>query len=256
VYRTLQAALIVETADRLALRVGERFPGAGLSRVAKELAEVAARAEERCEEVRRPHVPYRVLAGILGAAGLATLGFLLTNLKVTGEEWHLSLFFSELNDFLGSTFFLGAGVVFLFSMERRWKREKVLAAVGELRAIAHVVDMHQLTKDPESVLHLGPGTPASPKRSMTAFELGRYYDYCSEMLSVASKVGALYIQALPDPVALEAVDDLEELCTGLSRKIWQKAMILDRYAGAGRPGRDAVVNPIPGTPEDPGASKR
>ena len=29
--------------------------------------------------------------------------------------------------------------------------------------------------------------------------------------------------------------ELEELCSGLSRTIWQKAMILDRYAGAAAP---------------------
>ncbi len=41
-YRSLQAERIVETAGRLALRVGERFPGAGLSRVAKELEELCS----------------------------------------------------------------------------------------------------------------------------------------------------------------------------------------------------------------------
>jgi len=228
-YRTLKADRIVETAERLARRVGERFPESGLSGVAGELANIARQAEARCDEIRRPHFTYRVLAAVLALGALTTLGFLVANLKATGEEWHLAVFFSELNDFLGSMVFLGAGIVFLFSLERRSKRDRALAAVGELRAIAHIVDMHQLTKDPEAVLGRGPATPASPKRTMTAYELGRYYDYCSEMLSVASKVGALYIQAFPDPEALEAVDDLEELCTGLARKIWQKAMILDRF---------------------------
>ena len=65
---------------------------------------------------------------------------------------------------------------------------------------------------------------------MTPFELGRYFDYCSEGLSVIAKISALYAAALQDPVALEAADDLEALCTGLSRKIWQKISLLDRYA--------------------------
>ena len=42
----------------------------------------------------------------------------------------------------------------------------------------------------------------------------------------------LYVQAFPDPVALDAVDDLEDLCNGLSHKIWQKITLVDRY---GRP---------------------
>ena len=63
---------------------------------------------------------------------------------------------------------------------------------------------------------------------MTPFELSRYLDYSSEMLSLLSKTAALYVQHFNDPVTLSAVNDVEELTTGLSRKIWQKIMILDR----------------------------
>ena len=42
------------------------------------------------------------------------------------------------------------------------------------------------------------------------------------------KVAALYVQRFDDPVALSAVDQIEDLTTGLSRKIWQKIMIIDR----------------------------
>ena len=61
---------------------------------------------------------------------------------------------------------------------------------------------------------------------MTAFELGRYLDYCSEMLSLTGKVAALYAQDLDDPVVVEAVNDIEMLATNLSRKVWQKIAIL------------------------------
>ena len=61
---------------------------------------------------------------------------------------------------------------------------------------------------------------------MTPFELGRYLDYCSEMLSLTGKVAALYAQDLDDPVVVEAVNDIEMLATNLSRKIWQKIAIL------------------------------
>jgi hypothetical protein len=47
-------------------------------------------------------------------------------------------------------------------------------------------------------------------------------------LSLISKVANLYIQRFPDSVALEAVDQVESLTTGLSRGIWQKLMILER----------------------------
>jgi poly-beta-hydroxyalkanoate depolymerase len=63
---------------------------------------------------------------------------------------------------------------------------------------------------------------------MSAYELTRYLDYCSEMLSLAGKVAALYAQNFPDAVVLAAVNEVETLTTGLSRKIWQKIMILNK----------------------------
>ena len=39
-------------------------------------------------------------------------------------------------------------------------------------------------------------------------------------------MAALYIQDFDDEVALAAVNEVEDLTTGLSRKIWQKLMIL------------------------------
>ena len=97
--------------------------------------------------------------------------------------------------------------------------------------------MHQLTKDPEMVLTQHPKTDVSPDRNMTPFELNRYLDYCSEMLALISKVGALYVQSFPDSQALAAVDEIENLTTALSRKIWQKIMILDRYTPRRRSSR-------------------
>jgi len=73
---------------------------------------------------------------------------------------------------------------------------------------------------------------------MTPFELTRYLDYCSEMLAVISKIAALYVQDFNDPVTLAAVDEVQDLTGGLSQKIWQKIMILDR-----------VVSSQPGTLE-------
>jgi hypothetical protein len=89
--------------------------------------------------------------------------------------------------------------------------------------------MHQLTKDPEQRLTRPPPTAASPVRTMTRVELGRYLDYCSEMLSVTSKIAALFVERFDDPVTLAAVNEIESLTAGLSRKIWQKiSMLLDR----------------------------
>ena len=50
------------------------------------------------------------------------------------------------------------------------------------------------------------------------------------MLSLSSKLAALHVQYVNDPVVLDAVNDIETLAASLSNKIWQKIMILDRLA--------------------------
>jgi hypothetical protein len=65
---------------------------------------------------------------------------------------------------------------------------------------------------------------------MTPFELNRYLDYCSDGLAMISKIAALYVQSFQDPIVLDAVDDVEDLTAGFSRKIWQKITILDNLS--------------------------
>ena len=91
--------------------------------------------------------------------------------------------------------------------------------------------MHQLTKDPERVMGRGDPTNSSPKRTYTHFELVRYLDYCSELLSLISKIGTIYVQDFADRVALESVDQLSTLTNGLSRSIWQKIIIVENMLG-------------------------
>jgi hypothetical protein len=101
-----------------------------------------------------------------------------------------------------------------------------------LRSLSHVVDMHQLTKDPERLASGDGGgdTASSPKRDMTPFQLTRYLDYSSELLAIVSKVAAIYVQRFDDTETLRAAGDIEDLTVGLSRNIWQKIMILDRVS--------------------------
>jgi hypothetical protein len=100
--------------------------------------------------------------------------------------------------------------------------------------MAHVIDMHQLTKDPTVVLQAHKPTAASPTRSMTQFELTRYLDYCAEMLALIGKLAALYAEHLRDAVVIDAVNDIENLTTNLGRKIWQKITILSALEDDGR----------------------
>lgn len=226
--RSLRAEKIIDTCAQLEQRIDDRFPGSGLRIVAGEVLKIARDAMVRSERMQRPNWPLRLGVYVILFAAIFVLGKSASALRFSKELTELATFVSVVEATLGSLVFLGAGAVFLVTLEMRIKRDRALAAIHELRALAHIVDMHQLTKDPDMVLSNRPRTRSSPTRSLTPFELGRYLDYCDELLSMLSKIAALYVQHFPDSAAMAAVDQVETLTSGLSRKIWQKIMILDR----------------------------
>ena len=225
--RVLNADKILETLDRLALRVRERFPTAGLNTVVKELQAVGKDTHTRAEWVSRPNRALRVAAFLLAALLLVVLVGAALSLRLPGRVESVGSLMQALESTVNDVVFVGVAIWFLLTIETRIKRRVALRGIHELRSLAHVVDMHQLTKDPEPVLGLGPDTDSSPERLLTRFELARYLDYCSEMLSLTSKLAALYVQTFDDRTVLAAVSDVQGLTTGLSSKIWQKIMILD-----------------------------
>lgn len=227
-YRTLDADRILETAERLQARISERFPASGLSKVCGEVQEVAEESKRLCHDITRPRIGLRILVGLAVVIILAGLVESLILLEFSFRDFDLLEFIQVLEAGLNAVVLIGAAVVFLITVESRLKRSRLLAAVRELRALAHVIDMHQLTKDPHRLLRRVVATSSSPRQTMTADELGRYLDYCSEMLSILGKLAALYVQSFSDTAVLTAVNEVEGLTTGLSRKIWQKIMLLHR----------------------------
>ena len=228
-YRSLDPDKIIETARVLGSRIVERFPGSSLVKVAEELHAEARQAAATALWLAAPLVWARVLTAIAIALMLSLVP---ATLLVMNDKVEL---FSSVADFVqgldaavNEIILIGAAIYFLVGLETRRKRARALAAIHVLRAMAHIIDMHQLTKDPERLSGGGPDTPSSPERTMTPFELTRYLDYCSEMLAIISKIAALYVQNAGDPVTLAAVDEVQDLTGGLSQKIWQKIMILDR----------------------------
>ncbi|HET7292846.1 MAG TPA: hypothetical protein VFM88_10500 [Vicinamibacteria bacterium] len=223
---TLDPSSIARTVELLRQRIEARFPEAGLGRVAGKLAVVARKAQETSEWIDRPILGLRIAVGALIVLIVLGLGVTVSSLRAPAQALELGQFIQVLEAGINDVVLIGAAVFFLATLETRIKRRRALQAIHELRAIAHIVDMHQLTKDPEWVLTRGQSTGVVERRDMTAFELSRYLDYCSEMLALTGKIAAVYIQRFEDGVALQAVNEVEDLTTGLSRKIWQKLMVL------------------------------
>jgi hypothetical protein len=229
-YRSLDAEKILGTIGTLGRRIDERFPDSGLSRVCQELLTIAGESQRRCTWIAKPQRSLRFIAGALVTIIISGLLFVLANASWPRGGFDLVVLVQVSEAGLNLFLILSAAILFLVTAETRIKRRRALNAIHELRALAHVVDMHQLTKDPERLLARRKETPSSPKQNLSPAELGRYLDYCSEMLSLIGKLAALYVQKFDDPVALAAVNEVEELTTGLSHKIWQKIMVINADA--------------------------
>jgi len=148
-YRSLDSGKIIETARLLACRISERFPGSSLSKVADELQAEARTAAETALWLARPLKWVRSVAAlaIFLIVGIAGAALLILNQRVQ--------LFSNVSDFLqgldaavNELILLAVAIFFLAGLEGRLKRRRALKAIHVLRSMSHIIDMHQLTKDP------------------------------------------------------------------------------------------------------------
>ncbi|MGE0852319.1 MAG: hypothetical protein AB7O44_22300 [Hyphomicrobiaceae bacterium] len=227
-YRALDPDKVIETIGLLQHRIAERFPGAGLGDVCAELLLLARASSARAQGIARSNMPLRIAIFAIiaiGIIGLLWIALLFRSFSASADNVYSVL--QGIEAAANLVVLIGAAVFFLTRIEERLKRASALKALHELRSIVHVIDMHQLTKDPSTVVSVGGKTASSPARTLSRFELTRYLDYCSEMLSLTAKVAVLFAQGFPEPTVTDAVSDIERIAAGLSQKIWQKIIILE-----------------------------
>lgn len=222
--RKVNADKLVATIKRLQNRIHERFSDAGLFQLAVDFEDVTEKAIERAEAIRKPNWWLRISLALLAAVVIIAIV-----VNAPSRDQQVS-FWRSLFEFLDATKFgtvvLMATPIFLITRETQIKRRRALSAIHELRAMAHLIDMYQLTKAPDQI-----GQRSGPRvgdKLMKPKDMDHYLNFCIELLAVISKIGHLYVQGFPDKVAVEAVDRFEELAASLSNKIWQKLMIIDR----------------------------
>ena len=164
--RNLRADFVVKTLETLRARISERFPGAGLSEVARDLVETAGDTASRARAIGRPYLLLRFVILVLVLTGAGVLAWGLSSVSPQGAlEGNVLALSQGLESVVNLLILLGAGVWFLMTLEQRLKRGRVLRDLHELRTFAHVVDMHQLTKDPTTILSRGAPTTSSSARS-------------------------------------------------------------------------------------------
>ena len=230
-YEHLDVRAVVATADAVQARVVARFPDRKLGQVAGAVRAAAARAADAGHRTPLRRVVRLVCALLAAAVVVGTVAALVIVVRdavraADGRasfDW-LPVIESAINDVA----FAAIATFFLLTFSQRLDRHAIVAELHRLRSLAHVIDMHQLTKDPERLLSQPTPTDASVDDVMSSVELGRYLDYCSELLSLVAKTAALYSQESHDSLVLDTVSEIEGLTIGLSRKIWQKIALLHR----------------------------
>lgn len=226
----LDPVRVVQTLEQLRARIDERFPQSGLSRVCGETIDAAKHTAHSAARLAEPNWPLRFAVLAILIAGIGAQLWAASVLRVDGAPLGPTDVVQGLEATVNLLILFGGALWFLITLEERFKRRRALDALNEFRALAHVIDMHQLTKDPTLVLQPHLKTSASPMRAMTQFELTRYLDYCAEMLALIGKLAALYGNATRDEVVIAAINDIEALTGNLGRKIWQKITIISALA--------------------------
>ena len=202
--------------------------------MAVDLTEAAREVAARSRSIGRPYVWLRAFTYLLVAALVIAPASLLGLFRFDAQTVEALRAWAAnpggvaqtLESVVNLVILAGAAGWFLLTLEQRLKRGRALEALHELRSFAHVIDMHQLTKDPTVLLGAGQPTASSPKRRMTEFELTRYLEYCAEMLALVGKLAALYGEYTRDAAVIDATTDIERLATDLGRKTWQKISII------------------------------
>jgi len=228
-YERLDPEKVNDTLAHLHDRIAESFPGRHLADVAVEVSAVVDKIDRQSSD----NLPVQrlvrwgsriAIALLVVLIGVAIGSAIRTGQNQVGDvrafEW-LQYVESGVNDVV----FAALAIYFLISVPNRIRRRRVLETLQRLRSLAHIVDMHQMTKDPDELLprHEGGRTPTGV---MNRVDFARYLDYCSALLTLTSKAAALCAEESTDPIVLDTVSEIENLTTGMSRKIWQKISLL------------------------------
>jgi hypothetical protein len=213
--RHLDPAKLIKTSDNLAAWIDKDFNHSHLSVVAANVHRLTQEAVVTAERIRRPIWLLRI--GIWGLCLAFVAG--AVHQLVTHRLDEILHFLDETK---GTALYFGAFLLAFITLEVRFKRRRAIKAVNELRAVAHIVDMHQLAKDQ---------TIGEFREQTTPEKMESYLHACIALLALLSKIGQLYVEHFPDAVATQAVNEFEMIATGLSNKIWMKILSLKRPDG-------------------------
>lgn len=221
--------MVLTTVETLQARIAARFPTRNLVKVAEELVVLIRHSTGDSHHSRRQLMWARGISrALIALVGVLALGAFIWGLAtaigdktLTGAQW-LPLLESTVNDLI----FAAVAIFFLYTIPERMLRSRALKVLHRLRSLAHIIDMHQLTKEPESLRDAFSRESDGDGTDLTQEQVEYYLEYCTELLSIVGKAAVLCAEESQDDIVLNTVSTIETLTMGMSRKVWQKVFVL------------------------------
>ena len=217
-YNTLIVDHVIRTIRRMDRQIDTYFPDRNLANLSSSIIEFAIRHESDLERIDRPNIPIKLAIGLAISLMSGLVIYWLYELFIQNDGSGIIFQPQDLDAFINILIFGSAITWFLLNWQAKSKRRFIIGRINELRSFGHVIDMHQLTKDPFF----------DDEMEMSDKDLIRYLDYCGDLLSCCSKLAATYLEHTDDETVVQYVNEFESLTGQFNRKIWQKITILDR----------------------------
>lgn len=232
---------IIEAIAILKQRIHERLPNSTIENIGGHLLKIAENSEAVVIKVNKPDYALRAINWVIIAVMSVLLGFgLMVAIISSGAESHRSQtvdLLQGLESAINIIVFSGIAIYFLGQrLEKKVKQAESIDYLNSLRSIAHLIDLEQLTKDPQRLMHsnIDMATPSSPALEYDRFLLNRFLSYCSEMLSLIGQLAAYHSENTGDRETIDAANDIERLTGQMAQKIWQKLTVLEMALANGK----------------------
>jgi hypothetical protein len=217
---------IILTADKLAINVEQALPQTTLAGLAKDLAQIARETDQRVKHAARPIYTIRLLSLLAVAGGIAAPLYLLGHLSAKWEFETVTDLFEAADAGFNLILLLAGALWFLFTLESRIKRNRVLEFIGELREFTHVIDVTQLYYTPD--LYASDGQDSPSRFDYT------YLFFCTQMLGVITNLAALYTRSAPSDSIWRAASEVETLANAIATKLVSKTETVHLISTANR----------------------
>src|SRR5262245_30969743 len=136
-FHSLDPEKIIGTLETLMKRIHERFPGSGLEQVSRDLTDITRITSQRVEQLARPNYTMRAIVVLILLAGVGSLAWLAWKAHDLETSTELTNIMQGIDSATSLLIVLGGGALFLSTFEGRWRRDRAMKGLHELRSLIH-----------------------------------------------------------------------------------------------------------------------